>query len=84
MDIKELGVLIKNYRIAVGYTQSELAEKMHLVPQTVSKWERGLSAPDISKLSLLCSTPSAALGSCRKRVKDDEQAKRIFETARRS
>lgn len=56
MDIKELGVLIKNYRIAAGYTQSELAEKMHLVPQTVSKWERGLSAPDISKLSLLCST----------------------------
>lgn len=31
------------------------------------------------KLSLLCSTPAAALGSCRKRVKDDEQAKHIFE-----
>lgn len=30
-------------------------------------------------LSLLCSTPASALGSCRRRVKDDEQAKHIFE-----
>ncbi len=55
MDIKELGLRIKNYRISAGYTQAELAEMMHLVPQTVSKWERGLSAPDITKLSALCS-----------------------------
>ncbi len=32
-----------------------------------------------NKLSLLSATPAAALGSCRKRVKDDEQATRIFE-----
>lgn len=56
MDIKELGAKIKNYRIAAGYTQAELAERMHLVPQTVSKWERGLSAPDITKLASLCSS----------------------------
>lgn len=55
MDIKELGIRIKNYRIAAGYTQAELADILHLVPQTVSKWERGLSAPDITKLSSLCS-----------------------------
>lgn len=55
MDIKELGLRIKNYRIAAGYTQAELADILHLVPQTVSKWERGLSAPDITKLSSLCS-----------------------------
>ena len=54
MDIKELGIRIKNFRIAAGYTQAELAEVLHLVPQTVSKWERGLSAPDITKLSSLC------------------------------
>jgi N-acetylglucosamine kinase-like BadF-type ATPase len=55
MDIKELGLRIKNYRIATGFTQAELADILHLVPQTVSKWERGLSAPDITKLSSLCS-----------------------------
>ncbi len=31
------------------------------------------------KLSLLCATPAAALGSCRRRVKSDDQAKLIFE-----
>jgi len=55
MEIKELGLRIKTYRIAAGYTQATLAEALHLVPQTVSKWERGLSAPDITKLSSLCS-----------------------------
>ena len=60
MDIKELGKRIKSYRIAAGHTQAELAELLHLVPQTVSKWERGLSAPDITKLSSLCSALSVS------------------------
>ena len=58
MDVKELGRRIKNYRVSRGLTQAELAEKLLLAPQTVSKWERGLSAPDIVYLSTLC----AALG----------------------
>ena len=37
---------IKQFRKAKGMTQEELAVKLHIVRQTVSKWEKGLSLPD--------------------------------------
>lgn len=37
---------IKNIRKRKGYTQEELAARLHVVRQTVSKWEKGLSVPD--------------------------------------
>ena len=37
---------IKQFRKAKGMTQEELAVKLHIVRQTVSKWEKGLSVPD--------------------------------------
>lgn len=33
-----------------GLTQEELAAKLHVVRQTVSKWEKGLSVPDAQML----------------------------------
>lgn len=33
-----------------GYSQEALAEKMHVVRQTISKWEKGLSVPDAQML----------------------------------
>ncbi|SFE44118.1 helix-turn-helix domain-containing protein, partial [Sharpea azabuensis] len=37
---------IKNLRKAKGLSQEELAIKLHVVRQTLSKWENGLSVPD--------------------------------------
>ncbi len=37
-------------RKAKGYTQEELAIKLNVVRQTVSKWEKGLSVPDADVL----------------------------------
>ena len=37
---------IKNLRKAKGLSQEELAIKLNVVRQTVSKWERGTSVPD--------------------------------------
>ena len=37
---------IKAIRKAKGLSQEELAEKLNVVRQTVSKWEQGLSVPD--------------------------------------
>jgi len=37
---------IKNLRKARGLSQEELAARLHVVRQTVSKWEKGLSVPD--------------------------------------
>lgn len=41
---------IKNLRKAKGLSQEELAIKLNVVRQTVSKWENGLSVPDSSML----------------------------------
>lgn len=44
---------LKIIRKAKGYTQEELAIKIHVVRQTISKWEKGLSVPDADTLSKL-------------------------------
>ena len=41
---------IKKLRINSGLSQEELALKLHVVRQTVSKWENGLSVPDSEML----------------------------------
>ena len=41
---------IKRYRKKAGLTQLKLAEALYVLPQTVSKWESGISEPDIEKL----------------------------------
>ena len=53
-----LGENIKNARKALGLSQEELAIKINVVRQTVSKWEKGLSVPDSDMLIML----SEALG----------------------
>lgn len=56
MDAVKVGHAIKTLRLKIGYTQHRLAENLGVTDQAVSKWERGLSVPDISiitKLSLL-------------------------------
>ena len=41
---------IKRLRQQKEMTQEILAEKLHIVRQTVSKWEKGLSVPDSEML----------------------------------
>ena len=57
---------IKRLRKAKGLSQEELAIKMNVVRQTVSKWETGLSVPDASMLISLANeldtSVSALLG----------------------
>ena len=42
---------LKKIRKDKGYMQEILAEKLNVVRQTVSKWEKGLSLPDVDMLS---------------------------------
>ena len=57
---------IKRIRKSKGLSQEELAIKLNVVRQTVSKWENGLSVPDSSMLIMLAdeldSTVSELLG----------------------
>lgn len=49
-----MGNRISRYRKDKGMTQEELAEKMGVSSQAVSKWENDASCPDISLLPQLC------------------------------
>ena len=51
---------IKNIRKSKGLSQEELAIKLNVVRQTVSKWEKGISLPDsemLIKISTALETP---------------------------
>ena len=49
----ELGKKIRQLRSKAGMTQEQLAEKMGVGPQAVSKWENAAAMPDITALPLL-------------------------------
>ncbi len=49
-----IGNRIQKLRKAKGMTQEELAARLELSAQAVSKWENDLSCPDISLLPKLC------------------------------
>lgn len=44
------GENLKTLRKQKGFSQEELAARLHVVRQTVSKWEKGLSVPDADAL----------------------------------
>ena len=44
---------LKKYRTLKNLTQEDIAEYLHVTPQSVSKWERGESYPDITFLPAL-------------------------------
>lgn len=53
MNAEKIGKFISRKRKMKNLTQKELANKLHITDKAVSKWERGLSLPDISVLILL-------------------------------
>jgi len=52
----ELGKKIRQLRYKAGLTQEQLADKLGVGPQSVSKWENAVSMPDITTLPLLAET----------------------------
>ena len=55
---------IKTIRKSKGLSQQELAVKLNVVRQTVSKWEQGLSVPDsdmLISISKVLETPVSTL-----------------------
>ena len=51
MDMIKIGTLISKRRNDLGYTQDELGEILGVTGKAVSKWERGLSSPDVSLIN---------------------------------
>ena len=59
--MKEFNERLKELRKASGLTQSDLAEKLNVHLQTVSKWERGMFQPDLSQLGDIAAALSVSL-----------------------
>ena len=55
MNKEQLGTFIGECRRELGLTQQELAEQLHVTNKAVSKWERGLSYPDVTLMDPLAS-----------------------------
>lgn len=53
VDAKKIGRTIKVLRSRIGYTQHDLADALGVTDKAVSKWERGLSVPDIAIVTQL-------------------------------
>ncbi len=53
IDKEKFGAFVAQLRKEQGLTQKELAERLFLSDKAVSKWERGLSMPDIEVLTPL-------------------------------
>lgn len=45
---------LRELRTQKGYSQQELADKIHVTKQTISQYERGVRKPDYESLMWLC------------------------------
>lgn len=50
-------------RKQMGLTQDAVAERLHVVRQTISKWEKGLSVPDADALRRLAELFEVSVGT---------------------
>lgn len=50
LNKQAFGAFLAQLRREKGWTQKDLAEKLYVSDKAVSKWERGLSVPDVSLL----------------------------------
>jgi len=53
---KTFGAFVLRRRKELGMTQKEFAQRLFVTESAVSKWERGLSYPDITMLRSICET----------------------------
>ena len=66
-----LGNRIQRYRKARKMTQEELAERLNITSQAVSKWETDNSYPDLDLLCKLAEIFNCSLDELMGRVKEE-------------
>ena len=81
LEKEGVSVLHENLRLKRkerGLSQEELASRLHVVRQTISKWEKGMSVPDSEQLIkiavILETTVSELLGT---KVENEEEPDRL-------
>lgn len=72
----EIGQQIKQLRVRRGITQEAMAQHFAITPQAISKWERGVTTPDISLLPEISAYFGVTIDELFA-MSDDTQMKRI-------
>lgn len=72
MDNIKFGETISKLRKEKNMTQKELAEKLNITDKAVSKWERGVSFPDITLLETLSKTLGISMSELITNENDDK------------
>ncbi len=87
MEKKTFGDIILELRKGQNLTQQDLAKKLNITDKAISKWERGLSYPDITSISMLAKSlnvdSSYLIDLCKKEdsnnpFREKENVKNIF------
>ncbi|MBQ9745297.1 MAG: helix-turn-helix transcriptional regulator [Clostridia bacterium] len=95
MENSNMGEKITSLRKEKGYTQKELADRMNVTDKAVSKWERGISMPDVGSLPRLAEVLGVSVdellcaqSACAEHTEEPQaraaQAKKIFRMALRA
>lgn len=61
MEKTKIGSFIREQRMALGLTQQQLAEQLHITNKAVSRWETGNAYPDIALLDDLAAVLSVSV-----------------------
>lgn len=84
LDLIIIGKRIAGLRKAQGLTQSELADKLYVTHQAVSKWEQGKSVPSIDVLAELTTLFHISIDSLLDEAEiSDTNIDRLFENVPR-
>ncbi len=73
MDNGRIGSFIRELRKERALTQKDLADGLHITDRAVSKWERGLNAPDIALLEPLSELLEVSVGELIRGERDREE-----------
>ena len=86
MNQEKMGKFITKLRKEKGLTQKDIAIKLNISDNSVSKWERGINAPDISCLTMLAELFNVSVNellngeySYKSKVKDYTKLKKVIE-----
>lgn len=68
---------LKKYRRRAGFSQSELADKLYVSRQCVSKWEKGITQPDLETLNKISELLGVSIDILIKEDSSDITEKRV-------
>lgn len=80
MNENRIGQFIAELRKEKNMTQKDLAGQLHITDKAVSKWERGLSCPDISLLSPLADLLGVTVSELLNAEKNESPSQDVLES----